>query len=197
MAVVASGVAAGAVFLWACGVLLLWGSQNRRPGIAALLAAGVALFAADQAAKLAVLRLLAPSGQLSLAGGWLAVCYAPNYSNSVFFALLGVQLPARWMDVTLKVAMFSVFMLLLFWYLPREGYKMGTGRMRFSIMLLAAGAASSVLDTILYGYVLDYISLAGLVAFDLKDLYLQFGIALFIIDLVAQERARKKQTPQA
>lgn len=190
-----AGALGGAVFMWLTGLAVLWlarGGPLRGRGLAL---ASLALLVADQAAKLAVYTLLAPSGRVDLAGGWLSICFAPNRNNNVLFNLLGVQLGSRWLDVLFKLAALLAAGALAAWYLRKQPALLESRRVQLAGVLVLAAAASSVIDTAAYGFVLDFIALAGLVAFDFKDLYLQWGLVLLVLELLDHEGRQAKAAP--
>lgn len=193
----ALGVVAGVVFLAAAGLLLLAAARRRRYSTRALVVFFVLLVALDQIAKLLVLRFLPQGTQLTLAEGWLFIRFAPNYSNNVLFNLLGIQLASRWADLAFKLVSLLLGGGVAVWFFRQNSIGKNSTLLPVSVALLAAGAASSLIDTAHLGYVLDFIVLSPLVAFDFKDLYLQFGIGLLAIAMIEEEYGQKKDSPGA
>ncbi len=182
----AAGVVAGAVVMAGLGFLLLLCVRGRNPSLVHLLILSGALVAADQLAKALLLRFLPADAQLAVVDGWVLVRHAPNHSNNVLFNLLGVELPSRAADVLFKVAALAVAVGAAVWVAREYRFARADVKIRVGAALLAAGAVCSVADTILLGYVLDFIVIVPLVSFDFKDLYLQFGIALLVLALFEQ-----------
>ena len=60
-------------------------------------------------------------------------------------------------------------------------------------VLLAAAAASHLLDSILYGYTLDYIYFYKVMTYDLKDYYIDAGISLIILLMLINEIKKSKE----
>lgn len=180
----AAGVALGAVFLWLTGLLVLRLAGRLRLKVPGLALVGAAIFALDQAAKQAVYHLLGPGSVISIAGDFLQIRFAPNHSNNVLFNLLGIELGSRWLDALFKLATLLATAAVMVWYLRQQPALLQSGLLRLGLTLILAAGASSLLDTLVFGFVLDFVNFAGLVAFDLKDLYLQWGLALLILGLL-------------
>ena len=194
----AVGVVAGAVVMAALGILILCLIKGRNPSFVHLLILFGALVAADQVAKAMLLRFLPARAHISVFDGWISIRHAPNHSNNVLFNLLGIELQSRAADVLFKVAVLAVAAGCAVWFAREYRFAHADVKIRVGAALLAAGAVCSVVDTILLGYVLDFIVIVPLVSFDFKDLYLQFGIALLalaVFEMKGKAGARDGDAP--
>ena len=66
---------------------------------------------------------------------------------------------------------------------------------RKGLTLLAAGAAANFLDSVFYGYTLDYIHFYRTVTYDLKDYYGDAGVSALILCFIKYGDKKKKQDP--
>lgn len=186
------GTLLGAVFMWGCGVLLLHFTGRHKQRLRSLVIGTVLLLLADLGAKAMVAAWVPRQGGVQLIPGWLSIQYAPNYSNNVILNLLNVQLATPAFHAVSKGVIVLLAGVMVWYYLRSEPYLKQSPQMRFGIMLLAAGALSSTIESGARGFILDFIAYAGLVAFDFKDLYLMFGIGLLIYAFWQQSRTTAK-----
>ena len=59
--------------------------------------------------------------------------------------------------------------------------------------LIAAGAVSNLLDSVFYGYTLDYIHFHKIVTYDLKDYYVDTGVSVIILLIFLSEIKKSKE----
>lgn len=186
------GLVVGCLFLYGVGFLLLRLLGGRGIAPRWLVLWGAALALADQLAKALVLHFL-PGGQsLALAGGWLAIRQIPNYSNNVIFSLLGIVLPPAAMGLFKFIIIAGVTVGLVL-YCQKKRYPIAANaRFGVACMFIGAAALCSLAETVYRGYILDFIGFAGLVGFDLKDIYLMLGAGLVIVVFLQWERDAEK-----
>ena len=174
-----AGLALGGVFLYATGLLLLMASTGKTLRTWVLPVLFAVLVALDQGAKLLVLRHVPPGAGVPVFGAFLSIRFLPNYHNNVLLNMLDIMLPpvlVKGVGAVLVAAVAVVFAV----YCTRRGYDMRDARFRLMAVLFCAGAVCSVAESFYRGYILDFISFAGLVGFDFKDLYIMYGAGLLI-----------------
>ena len=179
--VTAVSVIAGCVFLGGTGLAILVISERKEMKIVQLFIFFLILLLLDQAAKTAVFYQLPADKTIPLIDDWLGISYTPNHHNNVIFNLLNINLSSRIADVLIKtISIVIAFGIGIYFFISYRIFFTSTVS-RISIALIAAGAVCSLIDTIRFGFVLDFIYLYPLVAFDFKDLYLQYGVVLAFI----------------
>lgn len=191
------GLLVGSVFLWGSAWLLLGGVRRWRLPVPAMVVYACILLAIDLAAKALVKHYLAGGTVIWLVPNWLSLRFAPNYSNNVLLNLLGVVGGSSLVHALIKLVSFVLLSALLYSYCRKQKYPMGDNRFRWAVTLMAAGAASSTIESAFRGYIIDFISFSTLVSFDLKDLYLMYGIGLFIVVIAIWEKADRTRKKEA
>lgn len=183
------GLFLGALFMWLTGLALLLGTRRFPFSARAALLTGALLLAADLFAKALVARFLQGGPGITLVPGWLSVNFAPNYSNNVVLNLLGIVVDSGWLHALIKLVAFVAAGAILFFYCRSQKYDLTNGRLLLAAALMASGAASSIVESAFRGYILDFITFASLVSFDIKDLCLMYGVGLFVVVMIEQEKA--------
>lgn len=188
-----SGLIIGSLFMLLCGWILLTLIQTRPVKTKALVLTGAALLLLDLGIKQLVYHFIHINNPVRIFGSWLQISFSPNYNNNVLLNLLNIHIDSRWFHVIIKLLL-SILMAFLIYKLCRsEGYDMADSKFRWGCMLISVGAVSSIIESGIRGYVLDFISFANMVSFDIKDLCLLFGIGLFIIAFVQWEKESKQR----
>ncbi len=188
-----TALAAGAVFLYVTGALALWAARRpRRFGPAAMAAAFAAFIGIDQLTKWLVEWGLGSFGTVQVVGDWLMLKSAPNHSHNVLLSLLGLVIENRWINVLIKAVFALLLVLAVLYYARKNPDGARDTRLRWAAALVLAAAVCSVVDSALRGYVLDYIVFGGMMAFDPKDLYMMYGIGLFLAAWLQMEYGEKK-----
>jgi len=77
------------------------------------------------------------------------------------------------------VFIITIALCLLYYYLKRQ--QITSGLLDFNFSLLFAGAICSLLDKIFWDGSLDYILLKGFFTFDLKDVFINGSLGLFLL----------------
>ena len=67
-----------------------------------------------------------------------------------------------------------------------------TEMLKKSLTLLIAAAAANILDSVFYGYTLDYIHFYRITTYDLKDFYVDAGVSAFILCILINENNKSK-----
>lgn len=187
------GLVIGSVFMWltAWGLLALIGRV--RASLKMLIPLGILLLAADLITKQFVFHYLANGTVITLVPGWLSINFAPNYSNNVFLNLLNIVVESNLFHAVSKLLIFAVVGVLLYLLCRKEKYDVKDPRFLWAVMFVSAGALSSIIESFYRGYVLDFISFASLVSFDIKDLCIMYGMGLFIIVVYHWEKDAKQK----
>ncbi len=148
-----------------------------------LLALAIALAALDQAIKAALARWLPLGQEIPLLPGMLHLTHTPNMHGTWLAGML--DLPFQ----TNTILMILVIPILLGSHRYHRRY-VETERPSLWVDLaylgLAAGIASWLVEIATRGYILDYIGLPGVVAADLKDIFLAFGAASAVAETLRQ-----------
>lgn len=133
----------------------------------------LAIVAADQAVKAAVIRALAPGDTVPLVPGLLALTHVRNTGIAFgFAAALPIAVPA---------AIALTFLFLLFYNKPRWTRP---PLARGAMVLLAGGAVGNLVDRVRLGAVIDYLDVFVWPVFNLADLAVTAGAALLILSIV-------------
>lgn len=153
--------------------------------LAGLLAA-LAVFGADRASKLLVLRALEP-GEVVPVLPFLNIVLV--YNRGVSFGLLGgLGAAAPWLLVLLALAIAG----LLLWWALREDRPMA----RFALWTVLGGALGNVYDRLRYGAVVDFVDLhvAGWhwPAFNLADAAVVGGVLWLLGESLAGARGGRR-----
>lgn len=191
------GLAVGAVFLWATGFLVLVFARRRAASTRTLVIVAAALVASDVIAKIFVSVFVFGGSGIQLVGDFLSIRFVPNHSNNVLLSLLDITIDSRAFHALSKVLLCGAAAALGVRYLKREGFDFSNNGFRWAVALIAAGAVSSVLDSVFRGYVLDFISFAGIVSFDIKDLCITYGVGLLLVILLQWAKGSRYSEGQA
>ncbi len=145
-------------------------------GILAIVLA-VALIAIDQITKYVALVKLKPINSMTIIDGIFNLTYVENRG-----AAFGIMQDMRWFFVVLT---FFFLCGIIYYYLklPKER---PYGFVRFSLVLVFAGAIGNFIDRVLRGYVVDFFhaSFINFPVFNMADIYLVVGTILLAILLV-------------
>lgn len=169
----------GFFYVLAC-LMASW--SRRSPGASHwLLPAGTALLLAfsEQAVKLVVTDRLPQGAAVPVVPGWLSLAHAVNYQGSWLLSVVDIgagMLVVLWL-ISLAVLLGSL--------LGYRRYMLDYRRSPWADLAfigLFAGCTGWVLDMVVRGHIVDFISLPGVVAADLKDIYLALGVAAFFAE---------------
>lgn len=170
-----AGLLPAFVFMWAIGIFLAGYYDKEAFSKSKRLLAIVILCLCDQAAKLVVHFSL--TGAKVLVPGAMAIEELKNVHNSAITSYLGLTVPA-WGMAIVKIAGLA-----LLYYVLTESFRESGEDANSSIgtILLFGGGAASVLDTVFWGYTLDWFRLDGFFTMDLKDLWITLAIGAFVL----------------
>lgn len=164
------------LILWAAGIGLVYFCEASHAGTRFFSVGFAVLVVLDQTVKLFISSV--PAGW-SLNGFWGLLRIRPvrNTYNAAILNFFDVRVPAT--AVGVGKAAFLLLLIGLFLHYKR---KYGGGRI-FGLyaMLLTAGVVCSLLDTSVWGYSLDYLSVPTFFVADLKDVYLDLGSGALLL----------------
>lgn len=142
------------------------------------------LVGCDHASKGVAKAELESDGARELVRGIMSLRYVEN--TDIAFNLL------RWVPQTIRfpalIAAGAVAVVGLVWLLFRAPHKAGVPLC--ALVLVTAGAAGNYLDRIVRGYVVDFVHLKHWPVFNVADVYITAGYALFAWGLLTQWRRR-------
>lgn len=141
--------------------------------IIALLLSAVAI-AADQLIKLLVATNLKPIGEVSVINGFLRFFYLEN--RGAAFGILQNQI---WLFVLITLAISAVIVFALFKYEDHEFFSYAAS------ILIIAGGIGNLIDRVVRGYVIDYISISFFPwIFNFADCCVTVGTLCLIIHIL-------------
>lgn len=100
-----------------------------------------------------------------------------NESINAMFNIMDISLPPWVTTIARILALFVFIMIIVF---CEKEYK-GNSYLNFAKIFMYAMVISSIIDSSLWEYTLDFIVLKDLLAIDLKDIYASVGIGAFFI----------------
>ena len=153
------------------------------------IALAIAVLAADQLAKAAILATFVPGQELPLLP-FFSLVLAFN-RGAAFSFLAGADGWQRWLFTAIAIAA-SVFIV---WLLRRGGSRLYL----FGLALILGGALGNLVDRLWLGQVVDFVLLHwrgwSYPAFNLADSAITAGAALLIVDSFRQRRADAPAAP--
>ena len=162
-------------FMWAIGIYLAGYYDKEAFSKSTIVLAIVILCLADQAAKVIVHFSL--TGAKVLVSGAMAIDELKNLHNSAITSYLGLAIPA-WSMALVKIAGLAI----LYYVLIESFHESGEdANSSIGTILLFGGGIASVLDTVFWGYTLDWFRLDGFFTMDLKDLWITLSIGAFVL----------------
>ena len=148
-----------------------------------LVALAVALAAIDQLVKAALARWVPVGQEIALLPGLLHLAPTPNTHGTWIASVLDLPYLT---NIALMVLVLPV--LLGSYHYHRRYVDTETPSLWVDVAYigLAAGIASWLFEIATRGFILDYIGLPGVVAADLKDIYLAFGAASAVAETLGK-----------
>ena len=131
----------------------------------------ILLLVLDQAAKLAVVRVI-PVGESWPAAGFLHLTHARNLGSTL--DLFSGHTIALIVGSTVCIAM----LMALYWPRPKTG-----ARPQVAFGMLLAGAIGNLIDRVLFGHVIDFIDVLPWFIFDVADIAILVGLIGFAWDI--------------
>ena len=136
-----------------------------------LSAAAVAI---DQAIKMLVTANLKPIGRVTVINGFLDFFYLENRG-----AAFGILQNQRWFFVVVTLAISAIIIIALFKYDNHEFFSYAAS------ILIMSGGIGNLLDRVIHGYVIDYISISFFPPiFNFADCCVTVGTVLLIIHIL-------------
>jgi lipoprotein signal peptidase len=160
----------------ACALALLSEHSQQLSRGWRLLVLALGLTAADQLAKAVVVASIPYQASVPVIGGWLHLAHVRNVHGSWVLSTLNTQ------GLGTALLMIVVPAALLFSVLCHRYYTYTQRRSVWADMAfvgLFAGCMSWVCDIYVRGHVVDFVVLPGVLAADLKDLFVTIGAAAF------------------
>ena len=140
----------------------------------------------DQAVKLWALTSLQAQHTIPLIENMFHLTYVEN--RGAAFSLFA-QFDSRWIFVTLACIITVVILVVL------QKKLMQTALGRWSLVLVAAGALGNAIDRVAHGFVVDLFDfcLIGFPVFNVADIFICVGGALFVIYFLFQHQDEKPE----
>jgi signal peptidase II len=165
-------------------------NRNESPGAPGvrigLALASLAVLAADQASKAAVLSYLVPRGNIQVFPGWFDLTFVAN-QGALFGLGRDIGRPVRMVIFTLLPLAAIAFILVLMWRSRRQEPWFHLG-----LALILGGAAGNLIDRMRFGYVIDFLDVYWRSyhwpAFNLADASICVGVGLLSLDLFRERR---------
>lgn len=146
-----------------------------------------ALICVDQLTKFFVVQNIAPEGggipnAIPLIEGFLDITYVENTGMA-----LGLLENQRWIFIPLTIIGMLALGIILFRYKKHNFWSYG------AITLLIAGGIGNLIDRIIKGYVVDFISVSFFpYVFNFADCCVTVGAVMLILAVIFSERQEKK-----
>lgn len=148
--------------------------------------AALVLIGLDQAVKYWALTSLQAQHTIPLVENVFHLTYVEN--RGAAFSLFA-QFDSRWIFVTLACIITVVILVVL------QKKLMQTALGRWSLVLVAAGALGNAIDRVAHGFVIDLFDfcLIGFPVFNVADIFICVGGALFVIYFLFQHQDEKPE----
>lgn len=148
------------------------------------------LTALDQFSKYLALKMLKPVGNVTVIKNWLDLTFVENRG-----AAFGILEGQRWFFVVMTVI---VTIAAFIYFLKIKNEKGAYNWLKFSMVLILAGAWGNCIDRILRGYVVDYFEFTFInyPVFNVADIYVVAGtilMAVLIIFVIKDDEQTEKE----
>lgn len=190
------GLFIGAVlyYLAACAAFTLRRRGVRPARFKVLVGSALLLVALDQGFKLCVLHVLPLEWERTLIPAALTLSHAHNLQGSWLAVQFGLDFIDDGLLITVSVLFIVVTLSLYRYYVDRRGRSSLWAAV--AMVAFVAGLGSAFLDLALRGLTVDYLGIAGLVVADLKDFYIDIGIAALFAEIAENWRAARQMSSQ-
>jgi lipoprotein signal peptidase len=148
-----------------------------------LLLIAFALLLVDQVVKTWVSTIVPNGSSFPIVEGWLHLAHKRNLSGSWLLESFEVAAAEQIITVVMLIVLVGLLLSGLVYRYYSVLYRRSLW-VDLSFCTIFAGMASFLVDVTFRGFILDYISLPGLVTADLKDIYLSIGVAALIIEAI-------------
>lgn len=132
----------------------------------------------DQIIKLVVYKTLINS-KIALISGYIYIKPSKNYHNSAALNYFNVEFVPLTLVVIFKIIL--LFAIVTLYYSLCKSSEYNNFWLTFSYIFFMCGTICSTLDSLVWGYSLDYIYISLFGTIDLKDIFIDIGISCFII----------------
>ena len=110
---------------------------------------------------------------------WLVIKYYPYLVFENYGILFGFI-----KNSIITYALLTFGVLVLIWLIVKEKKKFFNFFQILPIILISAGAISNIIDRIIRGYVVDYVSFMNLNTFNLADVFIVSGVLLYAYQIL-------------
>ncbi len=141
------------------------------------------LVAMDQILKWIISITLPVNDFFPIISGWLEITYRRNFHGAWIFTQLSVDSIPIIMP-SLKVFFITLVLMIIPIYRYFKSIRGNKFWMNLSFTLLFSGILSWMIDMFMRGFILDYIGLPGIVACDLKDIFVYLGAVAMILEVL-------------
>ena len=175
-------MATGIVMLYCIGLAscILLEKRNRALRIISLVIIGLLFIAMDQFIKEIILEFLRTGERVEIIKDFFWIMQTPNTNHTVLFAFSEEQVLPLWGNILFKLVCLAAFVVIMIYFAVSNRYSDSNGSLALGVTLTMSASISSIIDTVFRGYVLDYLSLATLVSFDLKDIIMLIGTGIIL-----------------
>lgn len=141
------------------------------------------LVAIDQLIKQIVFTSLPVNESFTLIPGWLEITHRQNLHGTWLFTQLSDN-PNPLLSLLMKSFIIVVFLFIFPIYRYFKSVHGNKFWMNLSFILLFSSILSWIIDMFTRGFILDYIGLPGIVACDVKDIYMYLGAVALILEVL-------------
>lgn len=145
----------------------------------------IGLIVIDQVSKFLAIVKLAPIENITVIPGILDFTFVKNYG-----AAFGILQGQRWFFVIITIVILGGI-LVAFWKLPKQRE---FDYVRWTLLVLAAGAVGNLIDRFFRGYVVDFFEFTFISypVFNVADIYVVVGTAILAFLLIFIVKDEKK-----
>lgn len=145
----------------------------------------IGLIVIDQVSKFLAIVKLAPIENITVIPGILDFTFVKNYG-----AAFGILQGQRWFFVIITIVILGGI-LVAFWKLPKQRE---FNYVRWTLLVLAAGAVGNLIDRFFRGYVVDFFEFTFISypVFNVADIYVVVGTAILAFLLIFIVKDEKK-----
>lgn len=174
------------LLLFYLGACILFALRDRKqPHLSSWGPVGLAVCLAitDQGCKTSVLAFLSQGASIPIIPGWLEITHQTNEHGAwIFNDFADSSIP--FITTLLKVSFFAILAIVIPLYRYFKEGRRNSVWLEASFILIFAGLISWVIDMFWRSFIVDFIGLPHLVAADLKDIYIYFGAATAVLEVI-------------
>jgi lipoprotein signal peptidase len=180
-------------YLLACAFALLSQHTQRLAGGWRLMVLALCLTGVDQLSKAAVTTHIPYQGSVQLIAGWLHLAHLHNTHGSWVFSVLNWQ---GWGTGLLAILVLLTLLCSILCHRHYVATRRSSVWADLAFIGLFAGCTSWLWDMVVRGYIIDFVVLPGVVAFDLKDLFIDLAAAAVCAELLENPPAENQRQDQ-